>query len=288
MFFKAVSQVQLHNSPIYALSRYGEVVFSASSDGTIKKYNLTTLQLDPFTVRTSHACISLHTMNNGWLCLGLLNGDFHIIDTLNQQEIFCYSFGDKGVFSVNSNDEYNHIYIGLSSGQWAVLDAGTMELLSLNHASNDKIRRVFWSHVYQKVVLVSKDGSISMLNPINFQLEYSWVAHATGVNCAVFTEEGRCISAGKDGYVRIWSKRDFLLEHAFPAHRGVIYDLLLLDGYLISGSRDRTLKIWNISDYSPVQKLSSHRQSVNALVQQNQQSFVSASDDGSLILWNRD
>lgn len=286
MIFKAISQVQLHHYPIYALAQDGAMLFTASSDGTVKKFNLDQFALEPFTVRTSNSCISLHVLQNGWLCLGLLNGDFHIINPTTNQEIFSYSFGEKGVFSIDSSSELGHLYIGLSSGKIAVIAIDTLALLFWDPVASDKIRSVIWSYEHQRLFVSSKDGSIALFNPTTWEVEQSWIGHEMGTNALVLTKDGRCISGGKDGFLRIWGNDDWHMEHAFPAHRGVIYSMEVMGNFLVTASRDKSIKIWSIDDYSPLQKLNGHRQSVNVILQQNEHSFVSVSDDGSLILWS--
>lgn len=286
MIFKAIRQVQLHNNPIYSIAQNGEVVFSSSSDGTVKKFNLTTMKLEPFTVRTSNTCISLHVLQNGWLCLGLLNGDFHLLDPKTNQEIFTYSFGGKGVFSIDSSSDLGHLYIGLLSGEIAVLAIDTLTFLFLDSVASDKIRSVIWSWEHQRLFVSSKDGSIVLFNPTTWEVEHSWKGHELGSNAIVCLNDRRLITGGKDGYIRVWSDDQWKLEHAFPAHRGVVYSMAVMGEFLISASRDKSIKVWSLVDYSPIQKLTAHRQSVNALVQQNEHSFVSVSDDGTLIFWS--
>lgn len=286
MIFKAIRQVQLHNNPIYSIAQNGEVVFSSSSDGTVKKFNLTTMKLEPFTVRTSNTCISLHVLQNGWLCLGLLNGDFHVLDPKTNQEIFTYSFGEKGVFSIDSSSDLGHLYIGLFSGEIAVLAIDTLTFLFLDSVASDKIRSVIWSCEHQRLFVSSKDGSIVLFNPTTWEVEHSWKGHELGSNAIVCLNDRRLITGGKDGYIRVWSNDQWKLEHAFPAHRGVVYSMAVMGEFLISASRDKSIKVWSLVDYSPIQKLTAHRQSVNALVQQNEHSFVSVSDDGTLIFWS--
>ena len=63
----------------------------------------------------------------------------------------------------------------------------------------------------------------------------------------------------------------------------------LNNGYIISGSDDKTIKVWN--EENILESLSGHTYSVRALCQMNENSFTSASFDktikyGLWIIWN--
>ena len=74
-----------------------------------------------------------------------------------------------------------------------------------------------------------------------------------------------------------------------PAHNYMIYDLQFIGEYLLSASRDKTIKCWNANDLSILQRLDfkskGHKHSVNALVILSTDSFVSCSDDRQVISW---
>jgi WD40 repeat protein len=69
----------------------------------------------------------------------------------------------------------------------------------------------------------------------------------------------------------------------------MIYDLQFIGEYLLSSSRDKTIKCWNSNDLSIVQRLDfkskGHKHSVNALLPLSTDSFVSCSDDRQVISW---
>ena len=85
----------------------------------------------------------------------------------------------------------------------------------------------------------------------------------------------------------MWDPESCALIHEIPAHKGVIYDLLAFENCWVSGSRDKSIKVWDRVSLKPIQKLSLHRQSVNALLQQNEHSFVSVSDDKKMAYWTQ-
>jgi len=91
------------------------------------------------------------------------------------------------------------------------------------------------------------------------------------------------VSGGKDGHVTVWKAQECI--KSIPAHRGVIYGIIEVGEFLISCSRDKSIKVWEMESLKPLQKITFHQQSVNQVVQQNAHSFVTASDDRRIAHW---
>lgn len=289
MPFSLDHKIIVHDHPIYALTVGENKWYTGAADKIIKRTDSQTFSLDAFAIHTSHACMCLHYTPANHLLIGLLNGDFHAIDAQSKKEIFSYSFPNDGVFSIASCTSFTYYYVGLASGTLAIFDAATFELLYLEKIAQDKIRKLKFCPQDRNLYVASKDGTVRIFDPLQFSCIDTWTAHSEGVNALVFGPDDTIITGGKDGYIRSWKRSGTTeLLHEFPAHRGVIYDLLVCGKFLISASRDKSIKIWELPTFAPVKKLTDHRQSVNALAQQNDHSFVSVSDDATLISWIAD
>jgi WD40 repeat protein len=54
----------------------------------------------------------------------------------------------------------------------------------------------------------------------------------------------------------------------------------------VSGSEDRTIKIWGIKSWSVKKELNAHQSSINALAILKNGNIASGSTDKSIIIWN--
>ena len=276
-----------HEAPVYAVAVSQDYVYTGSSDFKIRRTSIVNHTLDSLTITTESACISIATMGKKWLSIGLLNGDFHLIDVEVNEEVLFFPFGEGGVFSVTEDPSNERFFIGLASGNCAEVYTSNLKINYLKVTASDKIRKLIYIPEKQRLLMASRDGWIHLLDTDSQQSSKMLLAHEGGVSSMVMSETGTLITGGKDGFIRVWDD-SLTMVNSFPAHRGVIYDLLLMDEWLVSASRDKSIKVWGKNNFNPVQKMVVHRQSVNALAQQNEHSFVSVSDDGQLIFWTRD
>ena len=70
-------------------------------------------------------------------------------------------------------------------------------------------------------------------------------------------------------------------------HDNHVYSLAVLhDGSLASGSKDYTIRIWNVCTGLIIQTLNGHTKPVNTLVVTSDDFLVSGSCDNMIIIWN--
>lgn len=280
--FVLKSEYKLHDGPVYALAISENMVFSGSSDRTVKSMDLTHGIVQPFTVRSEVSPISLWAISSALLAIGYLNGEFYLINPQNRSTIFEYHFSGDGVFSLYSFND-TELYIGLGSGRLAILDFVRLDWIYLEQLSTDKIRAIVYDSNAQCCYLGAKDGELVVFDVNNYGVNLRWHAHDGGVNSLLFTSTNQLVSGGKDGHIRVWKGHKCI--HSIPAHRGVVYGLQEIGNRVVSCSRDKSIKVWDMETLKPLQKLTFHRQSVNLLVQQNAHSFVTASDDHRIAHW---
>jgi len=277
--FRNKAVFTIHEAPVYAISINNEVVFTGSADKTVKAFDLNTESLLPFTIKSDATPISLCSLNENRLAIGYLNGECYIIDISTKSTLFSYNF-NAGVFTIAIIDKHR-IALGLASGDLAIVDIESSELLYLGAVASDKIRSIAVSPTGEHVYIASKSGAIISFDVHSFDLLSTWHAHDFGVNCVLVTNDDQLISGGKDGHLCRWKLNGELLQR-IPAHRGVIYNLIAINDELISVSRDKSCKVWDLITFKPLQKFTVHRQSVNNLAQQNGHSFVTVSDDNQM------
>ncbi|KAL6716869.1 hypothetical protein ACLMJK_004781 [Lecanora helva] len=111
--------------------------------------------------------------------------------------------------------------------------------------------------------------------------------HISGIRCLQF-DDTKLISGSIDRTVKVWNWRTGACVRTYHGQSSGIVGLHFTASFLASGSMDKTIKIWNFGDKSTF-TLRGHADWVNAVrVDEASRTLLSASDDGSVRLWDLD
>lgn len=283
-----------HGAGIYSLAFDGQFIYSASADKYVARWNEATGEQDTFAIQFDFPVYSIALLkHNAFLAVGLSSGDLHVFDLLNRVELKFYKQHTKALFCIVENPQKQQFYTADADGNLAIWDSTSLELLIYLPINCGKVRRIALDSTGEHFALACQDGSIRLFETAFFNEIHTFKGHEGGTTALVFNplKENQLISGGKDALICLWNWPTEQLEKRIPAHNFIVYDLLVLpnQNHLISASRDKTIKIWNLSDLSFVQRIDlkqkGHRHSVNALQRTSEKSFVSASDDKRIICW---
>lgn len=277
-----------HDGPIYSACIDQKFLYSGSADKFVARWDLISQKQDSFSIKTDSVPISLETAESQFLIMGLLNGELHIVDLITKQEVFSCNLDSNGIFSLMFNPFHKTLYVGTGSGILYVFSIPDFKQILMLPIDCGKIRKFLMDKNGKLLYFVSQDGFIRCFDTKTFNEKLSCKVHEGGANSLTLLTNTTIITGGKDGFLRLWNLNSKKEIFGFPAHKAVIYDIIKIPGYIISVSRDKSIKIWNEKTMDPVQKISYHRHSVNAFVQHNEGSFVSVSDDKKIVIWTNE
>lgn len=297
MRFTKLKEISGHSAGIYSLAFDGDYIYSASADHYVARWNVETGLQDKFAIHFDSPVYSISLLNNNhFLVAALANGNMHVFDLMERKEIKFFTQHKVAIFATKENKEKNQLYVGDADGNLSVWDTLTFELLIYIPLDCGKIRRITIDSDGELFAVCGQDGFLRIFDPFYFNEIYSFKAHEDGVTTALFhpTKPDLIFTGGKDAFLRSWNFRTGKRLNSIPAHNYVIYDLIALNNgkTLVSSSRDKSIKVFDLESLSFLQRIDlkegGHRHSVNCVEKLAENTFVSASDDKRMILWEAD
>ena len=293
--FKKSKDISGHSAAVYSIAFDGIYIYSASGDSYVTRWNLQTGIQDKFAIQFKNTPFSISFfLKNSHLAVGLKSGDLHFFNLAERKEVKFFKQHKTGIFSILENPLKNQLYTADAEGNLAVWNTLSYELELFLPFACGKIRKMSLNHEKSRLILACNDGMIRILETEFFNLLHSFEAHSTAVTSFTFFpgDETKCLSGGKDAFLKAWDLNDYSCFKAIPIHNFSVYDLVFLsDDEFISCSRDKTIKIWNATNFELLQRIEhkngGHIHSVNQVLKIGASSFASCSDDKRVLLFDR-
>jgi WD40 repeat protein len=293
MPLKKQFEIAQHSMAVYALSPFSEGHFiSGGADKIVAIWDLQLGNQQAFSVKTERSVYSLAYKKNACLSIGLSNGDLHWIDVSLKKEIKFFKTQTEGIFSQLMLRNQSLLVTGDAEGFLRIWDLEEQKAVLQIPLECGKIRGLAQSPNNEYLAVASQDGFVHLLDTQFFNVQQKFYAHQDGANSVHYwpNDNNVLISGGKDGYLRVWDLGAVKKIKAVPAHNYAIYSIVFLaDGkHFVTASRDKSIKVWALSDFKVVQKLSAknggHKHSVNQLIC-IEDKVISCSDDRRIICW---
>jgi WD40 repeat protein len=250
-FVKVLFPVQ---SSVYALHRYGHLLFAAQRSGAILAYDLTEDKL----IATLH----FHQ-----------KGVFDVKTIPSKQEIL--STGEDGNVAVWSLSDFSLLYNFKIISDTVRAIAISNDETELAFGCKDGIIRIYNSSDYSLVRHLS-DHSLPITS-----LQYA-------------PNGEYLISGSRDAQLKIWKMPDYELTLNIPAHMFSIYGIAFhpTQPYFATCSQDKSIKLWDSISFKLVKILSlekntpGHFHSINKLIWSTDGKYlVSCGDDRQIMVW---
>ncbi len=285
-----------HSGPVYDLcyDARNHRIFSASADKKVASWSTTTHQNIPPNITMPYTvfAMALDTENQR-LWLGGSTGNLHVVSLQEKQELKNFEVHQSPIFKILYIPKKQMVVAADGKGVLSLWDSNTLAHKVTLPLSDTKIRALRYTESTDLLTVGLSNGmreqiSLTNLNSESKKAVSNYVEPINDVLQHLTT--GNWIYALKNGHLLFVNEaKDKVLD--LPAHNYGIYRLALLNGgrHLVSCSRDKSLKLWNLSDFKVTQKIEAkdqgHSRSVNTLCPINDTQFCSGGDDGVLKIW---
>lgn len=239
-----------HKDAVYTLESGKEAmdVFSAGGDGHVVKWNLESPEEGELIAKLPNSVYSIHYLNRQDLLVAGQN--FEGIHLLDYQQ-------RKEIASVKISSSY-------------VFDIQSHE--------ND-------------LIIASGDGIVTIVDLKNWEVKGRIpAADKSARTIAINASQFEFAVGYSDNKIRVYSLEDYTLKHEWQAHANSIFTLKFSpeNRYLLSGSRDARLKVWDsVNNYASIQDIVGHMYTINHIeFSPDGKHFVTCSMDKSIKVWD--
>ncbi|CAJ0960968.1 unnamed protein product, partial [Mesorhabditis belari] len=144
-----------------------------------------------------------------------------------------------------------------------------------------------YPQIHSGRIVTRSDGyTLPVWNVDDAQPALTLTGHMGAVSTSQVSDDGKYVVSGStDRTVRVWCGQTGAQRHVLQGHTSEVYCMSLHGTTLVSGSRDGTLRVWDIVDGKCLHILTGHLRMVNC-VQFDGIRAVSCAFDFTVKVWN--
>lgn len=175
---------------------------------------------------------------------------------------------------------------------WNILNG---DLVKTFRGHNKTVKTVLYLPFNSLIASESLDGTVRIwdLNGLSDQAKFVFF-YDNPLKTITDLKDGRIATSSNNFEILVWNTVTGGLIHIFNGHTDIVHSFLYLDsGYLVSGSKDRTVRVWDVKNYLQVNKFdgyplsnTGHRSSVYILIALPGGIVASGSYDKTIKLWD--
>ncbi|GAM21019.1 hypothetical protein SAMD00019534_041940 [Acytostelium subglobosum LB1] len=265
-------------------------LFSGAADGTMKIWNLDTLQcLD--TIKAHRKAITAICYNQDNIFTSSLDQTIRVWDRKTNDNKAKLEEHTGEVNYICISNERNQLYSCSFDKSIRIWDLATLKCVKVLTAHSKSVKSLVISGKY--MFSASNDETIKVWDLDMLVCIYGVSdAHEGWItSLALHNGLGAMISGSRDGTLKLWSLSTLIAQSTHEDNHEVICDILVTDRYVIVASEDTTIKIWDTVDVASggtlkcVYSIKAHRSATCALATDGTRLF-SGGGDNSIKYWS--
>jgi WD40 repeat protein len=226
----------------------------------------------------------------------ILTGSKNYIWKLYSGKIDIYDAFNLGVYCVTSFSD-GKIVVGTYDNYVCIWNLKTKICETVFNSTDNKLILCVATLPDKRIVSGHSNRLLKIWNPNSGNCDMTFKGHLDWIQCVTILLDGRIASGSFDYMIKIWdvktgqrSNPEGKCDVTLEGHTGIVFCIsaFLMNGqqHLVSGSADKTLRIWNVETSKCISVLRDHVVPVRCVAILPDGRIVSGCDDGTIKIWN--
>lgn len=220
-----------------------------------------------------------------------------LIETLSEYPWSISGVVDEVHSLAFSTDGQTLVSVGADS-TIKIWHTGALDLIDILHKHHGNVRCVAFTPDGKMLATGGDDRRILFWNLRDRQVENTLSLDDTAAHSMVLSQDGKILITGSYRKIKVWQLTSSLNKkkqqeiqpiHSLMGHSHIVNSLAISANgkYLVSGSQDQTIRVWNLVTGELIHTLKSHRNGVYAIaLSPNEEIIASGSADKTIKLWH--
>ncbi|OUL20282.1 hypothetical protein BV372_32830 [Nostoc sp. T09] len=220
-----------------------------------------------------------------------------LIDTLSESPWVVSGLVDEVNSLAFSSDGQTLASVGADS-TIKIWHVGALDLIDILHKHNGVVRCVAFTPDGRMLITGGDDRKILFWDLMKRQVAIALSLDDTAAHSLVLSQDGQTLVTGSYRKIKVWCTshlggvtdlKDVQPLYTFTGHSHIVRSLAISADakLLISGSRDQTIKIWQLETGELIRTLKGHRDEVCTItLSPDEQIIASGSADKTIKLWH--
>jgi WD40 repeat protein/uncharacterized caspase-like protein len=273
-----------------AFSPDGKIVASASSDKTIRLWELDTGRMLRAMNHHRDSVTSIAFSPDGkTIASGSLDKTVAICDVKSGRLLRSLVDHRDEVNSVAFSPDGKTIASGSRDETINLWDANTGEVIHSIEGPASEVRAVAFSPDGNILASGSADKTLRLWRVGDGQLIRALEGHSAAIRAVAISPDGQLIaSSGDDNAIKLWNVETGAPVHTLRGHSGAVASIVFSrDGKLLfSGSHDKTIMVWDVQDGKPIRAIEGAGSTITSVALRPDGSAVAAGSWTSIKICN--
>ena len=220
-----------------------------------------------------------------------------LIETLSEYPWVISTNVDEVNSLAFSTDGQTLVSVGADSTV-KIWHTGALDLIDILHKHHGDVRCVAFTPDGKMLATGGHDRQILFWNLRDRQVENTLSLDDTAAHSMVLSQDGKILITGSYRKIKVWETSSTLNQknlsdtqpiYTLMGHSHIVSSLAMSADakFLVSGSQDQTIRVWNLATGELVHTLKGHRDSVNTVaLSPDEQIIASGSADKTIKLWH--